>query len=586
MKTKINVKLAVCVLLVLASVATHIYVIVLLTQSSNTMSERLSAVEHKVNSFQPHQINIPENMQEEMVNNLSIKNGRALKDLTSAIDKLKNERSQKAEIYLSEARSSVQKAEIAQILYVSALAYADDKAEILSEYITWQTELIKQDLEDKNIANAQERLIMLAGICDTNIASGSINDMNSIPVLKEKLIVAEQLITSTQEQLVKSQESKLNDLTTRFDSLNPYSDNILDNELTAREVEKLLKELTALTVDPSLDTPKDELVAKIILKQTYLTLPTEPLMIPTIGEDTPWNEWLKNFIVRLKSPDLTITKKLEDLGTAADFLQAAKSSNAEGVQEVIEKLEKVSRGIYLSYWKERVERITTFDDRNLNEISTLLAECNAFSSEEQKENIVHITKLNKYITAATLDEYAEGLKILKALENSVADETYMQMIGATQGQYIQLLLRLKALDAKFENQFSTEISDATQKIAHLGNLLNGYKNESLATDMEKNEKRRKRFIKRAKYHLNSAKDSYEQGEAIARQWMKTRSSKEAVAKYRDAWRMLMQIHPNDLHTADPALYQDYQEWKTRLENHWQPTDEDRKSINYIRMSGL
>ena len=485
---------------------------------------------------------------------------------------LQSERKTKAALYLKAARASIKTPETAQILYVSALTYSEDKAEILSEFIDWQTKLIKQDIASGNVELAQERLVALAGICDANIALGSVGDMKSIPVLKNKLTAAEQSITSYQNKLIADQQKQINSFAQRVDGLTSYS-----------EADSLLKDLTALTVDPSLNNQKDALVAKIILKQSYLTTPSDQLIIPVISNDTPWNEWLKNFVVRLKS-DLPITKKLEDIGTAAEFLQAAKASNVEGVQDLITEIEKVSRGIYLSYWKERVERITSSSDSNLNDVSTLITESNAFSAEEQKENKAKIIKLNKYITKATLAEFAEGLKNLKALENSVADETYMQMVGATQGQYIQLLMRLKALDAKYANQFSAEISDATQKIAFLGQLVNAYKNRLVITDLNKNEVQRTRFIEWAKGQLQRARTLDGEGEAIARTWSKTRSSEAAVNKYVAAWQAVMSIHPGDLQAADPALFQTYSELKMQIENHWEPNNYQRGIVKYKRIS--
>ena len=485
---------------------------------------------------------------------------------------LQSERKTKAALYLKAARASIKTPETAQILYVSALTYSEDKAEILSEFIDWQTKLIKQDVASGNVELAQERLVALAGICDANIALGSVGDMKSIPVLKNKLTAAEQSITSYQNKLIADQQKQINSFVQRVDGLTSYS-----------EADSLLKVLTALTVDPSLNNQKDALVAKIILRQSYLTTPSDQLIIPVISNDTPWNEWLKNFVVRLKS-DLPITKKLEDIGTAAEFLQAAKASNAEGVQDLIAEIEKVSRGIYLSYWKERVERITSSADSNLNDISTLITESNAFSAEEQKENKAKIIKLNKYITKATLAEFAEGLKNLKALENSVADETYMQMVGATQGQYIQFLLRLKTLDAKYANQFSAEISEATQKIADLGQLVNVYKNKLVIVDLNKNEAQRTRFVEWAKRQLQSARTLDEKGEAIASEWGRTRSNEAAVNKYVAAWQAVMSIHPGDLQAADPALFQTYSELKMQIENHWEPNNYQRGIVKYKRIS--
>ena len=504
------------------------------------------------------------------VDSLEKSSGAIVKTLAD----LQKERATKAALYLNAARTSIKTPETAQILYVSALTYSEDKAEILSEFIDWQAKLIKQYVAEGNTELAQERLITLAGICDANIASGSVGDMKSIPDLKSKLTGAAQLITSYQSERIDDQKKKINSFERRVDSLTSYS-----------EAESLLKELTALTVDPSLNDLKEAFAAKIILKQSYLTTPADQLIIPAIGNDTPWNEWLKNFVVRLKS-DLSVTAKLEDIGTSAEFLQAAKSSNVDGVQDLITEIEKVSRGIYLSYWQERVERISVSENSNLNDVSTLITESNSFSAEEQEKNKVQIIKLNKYITKATLAEFAEGLKHLKALENSVADETYMQMVGATQGQYIQLLLRLKALDAKYANQFSAEISSTIQNIADLGLLVNSYKNKLVISDLKKNEAQRHRFEVWARDQLKEARKLDREGENIAGRLDKTRDNPDAVRKYLLAWRTLMAIHPGDLQSVNPSLFQSYNELKSQIEGHWTPTNHQRGQVQIKRIPDI
>lgn len=491
--------------------------------------------------------------------------------IVATLEDLQIERAKKTALYLNAARASLENPETAQILYVSALTYSEDKAGILEEFIDWQISLIKQDLDCANIELAQERLIALAGICDANIALGSVRDMESIPALKNKLMTAEQLIEDNQNQLIATQQEQINSFIQRLNDVTSYS-----------EAEELLNELTAFTVAPALNEQKDDIVAKIILKQSYLTAPTEQLIIPAISDDTPWNEWLKNFTVRLKS-DLPILKKLEDLGTAAEFLEAAKTANVEGVQDLIAEIEKASRDIYLSYWKERVVQNISSPNPDLNEVSTLIAESNAFNAEEQEEYQEQIIQLNKYIIRVTLSELTEELTHLKSLEDSTSDEIYMQMIGATQGQHIQLLLKLKALDAEFENQFTTEISDVTQKISSLDQLMNSYKNRLIANDLNKNEAQRVRFVEWAKQQIQTAKDFDDAGEKIADTWESTRSSDEAVNQYTAAWRTLMVIHPSDLQNAHPALFETYRDLKTKIENHCPPPDDQRKLVKYKRI---
>ena len=490
---------------------------------------------------------------------------------------LKVEREQKAINYLKAARASIQKPEIAHILYVSALTYSNEKSSILSEFIDWQASLIKQALSKNDLEDAQERLVALASICDANIAAGSINDMTAIPELKNKIAAAEKLIASYKKQQISTQKERLAEFLQKIDAL--------DNFVQA---DSLLKELSAFSVDSSLSGQKDDITALVIRKQSYLTTPSQQLIIPTINEATPWCAWLKNFIVRLQS-NLPTTQKLEDLGTAAEFLQAAKTSNAEGVGNLITEIEKTSRGVYLSYWKERVERALIPSSQNRDDVATLIAESNTFSPEEAKAYKNEMLKLHKFIVQATLNELKNSLKILKGIENTVSDETYMQMVAATQSQYLQLLLRIKELDTKFIGDFSKETEDITQKIAHLGQLLNSYKNRLVIRDLRKNEAQRSRFVGWAKNQLIIAEVLDNEGETIASEGLMgkvvaNRSRDAAVVKYIEAWTTLMCIHPSDLQVADPALFQHYNELKNRIEKHWPPSDAHRSNVTYKRIS--
>jgi len=251
---------------------------------------------------------------------------------------------------------------------------------------------------------------------------------------------------------------------------------------------------------------------------------------------------------------------------------------------LITEIEKTSRGVYLSYWKERVKHATAATIQNRDDIATLIGESNAFSQEEAKAYKKEMLKLHKFIVQATLEEIKDGLKNLKGIENTVSDETYMQMIAATQSQYMQLLLRIKALNTKFIGDFSKEIEDITQKIAHLGQLLNAYKNRLIVKDLRKNEAQRSRFVEWAKSQLDEAEWFDKKGEEIASDLWKTRSNPEAITNYRAAWNSVMHVHPGDLQFADPALFQRYNELKNRIEKHCPPSNVQRNNVTYKRIS--
>ena len=488
------------------------------------------------------------------------------------IAKFNCKKQEKAEQYLNAARQAKKNPDKAKLLYFSALTYSSEKVPVLNEYIDWQTEEIKKALADNQAELAQEYLVALAGVCDVNIVSGSLTDIDSIPELKEKISSAEKLINDYKRKQIEAQNEKIENIKSQIAEISTYN-----------QAEDLLNELSGLTVDSSLEDAKDAVSAKLILKQSYLTTPDQQIIIPAINDETPWCAWLKNFIVRLNS-NLPVAKKLEDIGTAADFMAAAKASGADGVDDLISQLEDASRVVYVEYWRERAERVTSISNPNVSDVSTLLAESNDFSSSELTSCEEQIIKLNKSLVQAALREFGDSRKTLKVLENTVANETYMQMVSTTQSQYIQLLMKLKALDAKHTGGFAAEISKVTQEIAGLGRELSAYKDKLVKSEILKNEAQRTRFVEWVRAQLDEAERLDGEGEAIARTWGATRGSDAAVNCYVSAWHTLMSIHPGDLQSVHPAMFVGrYSELKDRIEKHWTPNNYQRDRVQYKRI---
>lgn len=493
-------------------------------------------------------------------------------DNTKALSSFVRERETRAHTYLEAARTSLSTPDVAQILYVSALAYSINKAPILHEFIDWQALVIKQALKKGGTALAQEKLMALVNICDVNISSGSIEDMTAIPAVKEKLVTIEKLISSQIDQRIMEQREQLLTFAERVGELTSYE-----------SAEKLLNSIDKFTCDSSLNDQKDTIIAKIISRQSCLTTPEQAIELPVINADTPWVAWLENFIRRLKS-NIAITVKLADLEAAADFLLAAKQSKVSGVAEKVAELESISRQTYLNYWQERTDRTLNAKKQDLNDISSLLAECNMFSYEEQKANLDRIIKLNKCITAVTLVELTENLKQLKSTENMIPAEAYMQAVCAVQGQYLQMLLRLQEMQVKYPEYFSEEIVKVTKKITGLDQLISAYKSKLTREDLLKGGMQRKKFIAWVKEQFKLAEQCFEKGEKIAGQWNKTTRSIEAKEMYIEGWHAVMKIHPDDLHTADPALVRLYNEIKEKIEKRWKPTEYQMQRIEYKRIS--
>ena len=130
----------------------------------------------------------------------------------------------------------------------------------------------------------------------------------------------------------------------------------------------------------------------------------------------------------------------------------------------------------------------------------------------------------------------------------------------------------------------TEIYDATQKIADLGEEINAYKNKLIVRDLSDKEKQRARFEKWARRQLNNAEQHDKKGEKLAGTLRYTRNSPVVVAEYRAAWHALMMIHSGDLHAAHPALHDRYLNLKNQIEKHWTPDNHQRSIVKHKRIS--
>lgn len=479
----------------------------------------------------------------------------------------------KAEEYLEAARKQKNNQDVAKILYLSALAHSENKAAILNEFVDWQIQLIDQDMKKNNEEEAQDRLIDLAQVCDVTISNGSVADMVIIPAIKNKLSSADEAIKKISENKLKEQKKQLAVLEAQLNSIKSYKD-----------AEDLLNTLSSTYFDPALEDQKETIIARIITKESCLTTPDQELIFPDINEDTPWNAWLDNFIERLRSNSPTI-KKFEDIGAAADFLDAASQCNVAGVAERLSLFSTVSRQINVTYWAEKVDEALKNENPDINEISSLLAESNDFTQNEYNTCLSRVISLNGYIAYKTNLDLEENVKQLRAIEQQIkSKEAYLQMIGMVQAQYFQFLLHLQGLNQKFPEQFSDGITQVSQTIDALDKLSSAYRNYVVVEGLQNDNSQRERFISWAKSQLAWAKDYDEKGEGIANQWTKTRRNKEAVENYKRAWNELMCIHPGDLQSADPALYQSYSELKTKIENHWKPSDDDLRNVKYKQVT--
>ncbi len=507
---------------------------------------------------------------DEICNNAQIKIKESL-DKIEALSKSYVTNEQRANEYWTAAKENVEKEpEVAKILYSSALSYSTHKVPILSDLAEWNKKLIQEAIKNKNdLGFVQASFAEFLTICETNIAMGSVADMEKISEIKDKLLSIKGEIENYEKATKAAQEKLLKGFRQRVANLKSYDD-----------AEKLITEIEGFDCLESLTLQKDSIIADVIQKQTCLTTSAHPLMLPAVNEKTPWNSWLGNFIRRLKSDDIPVARKMEDIGTAADILQVAKEKNIKDIAEKMNEFESLARSIYLKDWQERADQIISSDKRDINNISSLLIEAGSFPDAEEKDNRERLIKLNKISVKVMLEELEKTLRYQKDIENHIPEETFLQVSGITQNQYLQVLFNLLALHDKYSDEFTTEINDVLEKIGHMEKLVSSYKTKVNANELQKLRTQHERFVTWANEQLATAKKHYNAAEEIAGTWGKTTKSPEAVTHYVEAWQALMSIHPGDLQSVDPALYQTVIEYKGKIENRWTPTEYQRQRVRY------
>ncbi|NLG15173.1 MAG: hypothetical protein GX561_13340 [Lentisphaerae bacterium] len=493
--------------------------------------------------------------------------------IESEIHTILNANATKANDFLEAARKCADQ-EIKKLLYSSALAYSENKSPVLKEYIEWQGGLLTTEMEQGNLADAQKRFLDIVALCDANMINGSLADFESIQDIKSSLLAIDKRLADAKHVVYEKEREKVNVLSKQVAEIDSYANASL-----------LLDRIENTFVPEEQEGEKERLISQLKLKMSYLTNPSDDIIVPSVSNETPWIQWGENFLRRLQSKDISLSRKLEDLGAASDFLQAAKQNQDTHIKQMMERLEVAIKDVYVAYWQERVDAETSKgDSASPANISELLNEGMALADDIRTANMPRLQKLNKTIVMMSLAELDKNIKYIKSLESQFNEEVHLQMISVIQGQFLQLRIRLEGLNQEFPHGFDKEISLVTQKINAFQTLYSGFRDKQLAMDLSKNNRQRQQYLAWVKSQMDEAERLFKKGEKIADTWSKTTGSSEAQHEYYEAWKIISHIHPGDLQGADPALYLNYEKQKMQIENRREPSDKDLKSVTYKRLS--
>lgn len=337
-----------------------------------------------------------------------------------------------------------------QILYLAAVTHSESKAAILKEYIGWQGGLIEQALKNDQIQEAQDRLRDLGRVCDQHMSSATLKDMDEIQTLMD-------MIKGLNDQFLAWFPKRLDVIANRIN----------EGNVSYQDLESLLSEIEKFQLGEATEPKRKQVARQLMMKLSCLTAVNQPLVVPPIGDDTPWNEWLLHFVERLNSSEISLEQKFNEIVRASDFITAARRKSDPTLSEALSNIEMASRNVHLKIWENRVAEELNKESKDLDTLASLLEESQSFSPQEQSDYQSSIIQLNRLVLQTTSNRLFNEYDRINSIRDQVSQESYLMMIVSIQTQYQQLFLRVNELEGKYPQEF-TELMDSVA--SNIGNL--------------------------------------------------------------------------------------------------------------------
>ena len=575
-------------------------------------------MESNKKELQTFQLNIEKNIESKLDELNALSNRIAGNDLKTIVDNITTSTEQlkeaqrdmqstvltangqiKAAAYLDEARKC-EDIETKRLLYERAIDLYIDKMPAILEYVDWvggeiQKQAATENTEDYNAST--ERFGMLVSECNSMLTHASLSDVQAIPDLQQRLEGIESAIKQNRADIINTQASMLIDIEKSKDKLFTYSD-----------CEKLRANIAAIEVDGSLSDRKDKIIQDIFNKQSCLTSPTDELMLPEICEDTPWNEWLDNFIKRLDADEtrLSLEQKMKDISEASDFLQAAEKLQGAQCREQIRRIDTQIQALEELQWEKQVDNLLAGKSQeseqqpsNTEQIASLLAQGKTLTvcRNKQKHDAAYV-KLNlKYFDSVREEIEISSQNLLRKNEQSsvganpmFSDELSIQLWGAIQSQYANTLLQLQLLAKDYQETSALEKGDANSPFSDQGNndelnrqivvlqerlrgterMIDSIRKQIAIHALSEEKKRNEKYRDQCLGHITAANIAFNNAETA-------KSSEEKESYYKQAWMELRKIHPGDFQSVAPHQYHMYEKIKKKADNKCDPSEEELMS---------
>ncbi len=365
------------------------------------------------------------------------------------------DRKGKCDSYLAAARDARDRQDMtADVLYASALRYAEEKMPILLEYVAWKKEGIHQM---KSPESAREHLSLLKLFCDSVLEDASLQDLRRVNELRQSLAETDNRIKEMEEEIKKNQQAEMNEAR---ESLSTADRAALD---------ALAAKYDDGSVLPTLDEERVKLLTAIQQWRACCINPEDELQLPELQlpelvelPDEVLKKWLDNFTARLGTSSIPWEQRAEELAAAESVLEyaaeKAEKKENEDIKDSIDKLKACEKEEMSKHWSSLADK-TTEDGT----IDVLLSQVDALNADTISE--AHRRLLGRAYDGRILRCAAE----LDTIKDKVTEQEMLAaFISGVTTQCWQLKLEIQLAQEKY--QFTDAFSEQLNSVECLFDL--------------------------------------------------------------------------------------------------------------------
>lgn len=463
----------------------------------------------------------------------------------------------KAQGYWDAAKKArAEGSKLAHVLYVSAMTCAENKHEIMMDYVAWRSEELGK-IATVNPIDAEQLVADTAVLCDNLLSQASVSDLEKFEELRSALDALKKQQEAGEAAFVEEKRKQMK--IWRGEITNAQQDIL-------QEIQASLQALDGYT---DLSAERDDLLQQVAWRLDCKTEHTAPLRIPVVAQGTPWEDWLKNFNERLRHDELSIESRLADYAQANEVLQAAADVESEDVKDELEKIREAHGILSALLWKQEFDKLKLDDinsgqvDKNKSEQIEQLLKVTAMLPETARKMInVHEDTLRRI----QVDKQIDALAKQKTEFQKAPTELKLQLVA---GVYMQAYRYRQALSSESE-LFGTQLAQLDALIAEIQLEYDKETKEPGKIVEMKRRQAEETFIADAEYHISKAEEYYQSAKQLADEWFTTWGNETAQEYLKYGWLCLMWVDRNDLNRLAPNLNQRWTEVKSNIESKLEP----------------